>query len=46
VSSLFQVLANNHPDGNFNEEDLWNAIAEANDLDVNVIMDGDLAEWL
>jgi hypothetical protein len=33
-------------DGNFTEEDLWEAIAEANGLDVDEIMDGDLVEWL
>lgn len=33
-------------DGNFTEEDLWEAIAEANGLDVSEIADGDLVEWL
>lgn len=33
-------------DGNFSEEELWEAIAEANGLDVNEIMDGDLVEYL
>lgn len=33
-------------DGNFTEEDLWDAIAEAAGLDASEIMDGDLAEWL
>jgi len=33
-------------DGNFTEEDLWEAIAESNGLDVSEIMDGDLVEWL
>lgn len=33
-------------DGNFTEDDLWEAIAEANGLDVDEIMDGDLVEWL
>ena len=33
-------------DGNFDEDDLWEAIAEANGLDVSEIMDGDLVEWL
>jgi hypothetical protein len=32
--------------GKFSEEDLWEAIAEANGLDVSEIMDGDLVEWL
>jgi pyrroloquinoline quinone (PQQ) biosynthesis protein C len=33
-------------DGNFTEDDLWEAIAEAHGLDSSQIMDGDLAEWL
>ena len=33
-------------DGNFTEEELWEAIAESKGIDVNEIMDGDLAEWL
>lgn len=33
-------------DGNFSEEDLWEAIAEANGVDVNEIMDGDLVDYL
>ena len=33
-------------DGNFTEDDLWEAIAESKGIDVNEIMDGDLAEWL
>ena len=33
-------------DGNFSEEELWEAIAEANGIDVNEIMDGDLVEYL
>lgn len=33
-------------DGNFTEEDLWEAIAEANGMDVCEIADGDLVEWL
>lgn len=33
-------------DGNFTEDDLWEAIAESNGVDVSEIMDGDLVEWL
>ena len=33
-------------DGNFTEDDLWEAIAEANGVDASEIMDGDLVEWL
>jgi hypothetical protein len=35
------------PEGvDFTEEELWEAIAEANGLDVREIMDGDLVEWI
>ena len=34
------------PEGDFTEDDLWEAIAEAAGLDASEIMDGDLAEWL
>ena len=33
-------------DGNFTEDDLWEAVAESQGIDVHEIMDGDLAEWL
>jgi len=33
-------------DGKFSEEELWESIAESKGIDVNEIMDGDLAEWL
>lgn len=33
-------------DGNFTEEELWEAIADDLGLDVNEIMDGDLVEYL
>lgn len=33
-------------DGNFTEEELWEAIADANGLDVSEIMDGDLVDYL
>lgn len=33
-------------DGNFTEDDLWEAIAEANGVDYSEIADGDLVEWL
>ena len=33
-------------DGDFTEEDLWEAIAEANGLDVSEIADGDLVDFL
>ena len=33
-------------DGKFSEDELWEAIAEANGVDYSEIADGDLAEWL
>ena len=33
-------------DGNFTEEELWEAIAEANGVDVYDIMDGDLVDFI
>jgi hypothetical protein len=33
-------------DGKFSEEELWEAIADSQGIDVNEIMDGDLVEWL
>jgi hypothetical protein len=32
--------------GGFTEDDLWEAIADANDVDVSEIADGDLVDWL
>ena len=34
------------PEGNFTEEDLWEAIAESRGVDVSEIADGDLTEYL
>ena len=36
----------NLPEGNFTEDDLWDAIADSLGVDVNEIVDGDLAEYL
>lgn len=33
-------------DGRFTEEELWEAIAEANGVDVHEIMDGDLVDYI
>ena len=43
---LFAILTEWHPDGDFNEEDLWEAIAELNGVDVNEISDRDLTEFI
>jgi hypothetical protein len=34
------------PEGTFTEDELWEAIAEANGVDVSEIMDGDLVEFI
>ena len=34
------------PDGEFTEDDLWEAIAAANGKDYSEIADGDLVDWL
>ena len=46
MNNLYAVLAESHPDGNFNEEDLWDAIAEDLGVDVNEISDRDLTEFI
>lgn len=33
-------------EGGFTEDELWQAIADANGVDVSEIADGDLVEWL
>ena len=33
-------------DGNFSEEELWEAIADSLDVDVSEIMDGDLVDFI
>ena len=46
MSDFMQLLAEWHPDGDFTEEDLWEAIAEAEGVDVNEISDRDLTEFI
>ena len=43
---LYSILAEWHPNGDFTEEDLWDAIAESQGVDVNEIMDQDLTMFL
>lgn len=40
------VLMENHPDGVYTEDDVWEAIAEADGYQRDYYEDGDLAEWL
>jgi hypothetical protein len=41
-----EVLADWYPDGDFTEEDLWDAIAEVEGVDVSEISDRDLTEFI
>ena len=43
---VWQLLAEWYPDGNFTEEDVWEAIAEADGYKLDYYADGDLAQWL
>jgi hypothetical protein len=46
MKTIEMILMENHPNGIFNEQDVWEAIAESQGLDYSEIADGDLAEWL
>lgn len=44
--SLYEILAEDYPDGNYTQSQLWEAIAEADGYELDYYEDGDLAEWL
>jgi len=46
MTNLYSILAEWHPEGDFTENDLWEAIAESEGLEMSEIMDGDLTEYL
>jgi hypothetical protein len=46
MSNLYSILTEWYPDGDFTENDLWEAIAESEGLEMNEIMDRDLAEFI
>lgn len=46
TKSVMAILAEWYPDGNFTEEDVWEAIAESDDYKQDYYEDGDLTEWL
>ena len=46
MADLYSTLAEWYPEGNYTEQELWDAIAEVHNVDVNEIMDGDLVEYL
>jgi len=41
-----EILMAWFPDGNYSEQDLWDAIAEAEGVDVSEISDRDLTEFI
>ena len=46
MMDLYSLLAEWYPDGNYTESDLWEAIAETQGVEMNEIMDRDLAEFI
>jgi pyrroloquinoline quinone (PQQ) biosynthesis protein C len=46
MKTIEMILMESHPNGIFNEQDVWEAIAEATGMDYSEIADGDLTEWL
>lgn len=44
--SLWEILADWYPNGNYTEDQLWEAIAEADGHKLDYYADGDLTEWL
>jgi hypothetical protein len=46
MKSIQQILEEQFPDGDYTENDVWEAIAESDDYKRDYYADGDLAEWL
>jgi hypothetical protein len=46
MKSFQQILEEWFPDGGYTEDDVWEAIAEADGYKKDYYADGDLAEWL
>jgi antitoxin component YwqK of YwqJK toxin-antitoxin module len=46
MKDLYGILAEWYPDGVYTEQQLWEAIAEADGNERDYYEDGDLAEWL
>ena len=44
--SLWEILEEWYPNGKYTEEQLWEAIAEADGHKLDYYADGDLTEWL
>lgn len=43
---VWQLLAEWYPEGDYTEDDVWEAIAEADGYKLDYYADGDLAQWL
>ena len=46
MKSVMEIVSEWFPDGDFTEDDLWEAIAEADGYEQEYYADGDLTEWL
>mgnify|MGYP003336093019 CR=1 FL=1 len=46
TKDVYKILAEWFPEGNFSEEDFWEAVAEADGYQRDYYADGDIAEWL
>jgi hypothetical protein len=44
--ALEEVLIQMYPDGDFTEDDFWEAVAESDGYEREYYADGDIAEWL
>lgn len=44
--SVMEILMEWFPEGDFTEDDVWEAVAEADGHQRDYYADGDLAEWL
>lgn len=46
TKSVYEILMDWYPDGVYTEQQMWEAIAEADGYSKDFYEDGDLAEWL
>ena len=44
--SVYDILAEDYPDGNYSQSQFWEAVAEADEYTLDYYEDGDIAEWL
>lgn len=45
-TSVMEILQEWFPDGDFTEEDFWEAVAESDGYKQDYYADGDITEWL